>query len=156
MQVQKKSEAFWLLLFPGRVILFFQIRALTGFWFCILKWFKSVLTLFGDGSMFLCLDQKNWMTKEAILKKRKKAHVGEQKQRRVQWLQNKLWLTSWTRAQQVFGPRGNIWTRPVQYFGSLNTAGLFSFLKSCYRDWLAVDYSVYSSRFLEYLLDLWP
>lgn len=32
----------------------------------------------------------------------------------------------------------------------------FSFHKSCYRDWLAVDYSVYLSRFFECLLDLWP
>lgn len=47
MQVQKKSKAFfWLLLFPWRVILFFQSRALTGFWFCILKWLKS-----GDRSL---------------------------------------------------------------------------------------------------------
>lgn len=37
-----ESEAFWLLLFPGRVILFFQIRALTGLRFCMrLRWWWS-------------------------------------------------------------------------------------------------------------------
>lgn len=64
---KKKSEAFWLLLFPGRVILFFQIRALTGFWFCILKWFKSGLTFL---VLVVCVgvlhpDGKDWITDQA-------------------------------------------------------------------------------------------
>lgn len=74
MQVQKKSEAFWLLLFPGRVTLFFQIRALTGFWFCILKWFKS-------GSAFLVTVFSIWIRRIGSLTteaKTEKAHMGEQ------------------------------------------------------------------------------
>ena len=97
MQVQKKSKAFWLLLFPGRVILFFQIRASTGFWFCILKWFYGwfSFSVFHDAVL---LDQKNRITHH----QRWKSTLGRTQQSALQWLQNKLWLTSWTRALQVF------------------------------------------------------
>lgn len=47
MQVQKNSDEFRPLLFPGRVILFFQLRTLTGFSFCILTcWSKGDLLYF--------------------------------------------------------------------------------------------------------------
>lgn len=81
-----------------------------------------------------------------------KAHVGKQN-KGVAMATLHLRLTLWTRALQVFEQTPS---RLLQYNGSLNTAGHFSLLGSCYRDCLAVDYSVYLSSFLECVLDLWP
>lgn len=131
-------------------ILFFQIRTLTGFWFCILNLFRSSFNIFSV--MLVCVGilhlENNWITDQESCYLKKKKHTWENKvAQRLTW---------WPRALQVFALKKNTWTQSVQYFGSLNTAGLFFFHKSCYRDWLAVDYSVYLSRFFECLLDLWP
>lgn len=49
MQSRREKRSILTSLFPGRLILFFQIRALTGFWYCILMWFRSGLSFFCDG-----------------------------------------------------------------------------------------------------------
>lgn len=46
MQSRREKRSILTSLFPGRLILFFQIRALTGFWYCILMWFRSGLSFF--------------------------------------------------------------------------------------------------------------
>lgn len=49
MQSRREKRSILTSLFPVRLILFFQIRALTGFWYCILMWFRSGLSFFCDG-----------------------------------------------------------------------------------------------------------
>lgn len=46
MQRREEERSILTSLFPGRLILFFQIRALTGFWYCILIRFRSGLSFF--------------------------------------------------------------------------------------------------------------
>lgn len=102
-------------------ILFFQIRTLTGFWFCILNWFRSSFKIFSV--MLVCVGilhpENNWITDQESCYLKTKKHTWENKvAQRLTW---------WPRALQVFALRKNTWTQSVQYFGSLNTAGLFFF-----------------------------
>lgn len=46
MQHREEERSILTSLFPGRLILFFQIRALTGFWYSILMSFRSGLSSF--------------------------------------------------------------------------------------------------------------
>lgn len=61
-------------------ILFFQIRTLTGFWFCILNLFRSSFNIFSV--MLVCVGilhpENNWITDQESCYLKKKAHMGKQ------------------------------------------------------------------------------
>lgn len=62
-------------------ILFFQIRTLTGFWFCILNWFRSSLNIFSV--MLVCVEilhpENNWITDQESCYLKKKSTRGKTK-----------------------------------------------------------------------------
>lgn len=60
MQSRREKRSILTSLFPGRLILFFQIRALTGFWYCILMWFRSGLSFFV--MVFTIWNRKEWIS----------------------------------------------------------------------------------------------
>lgn len=133
-------------------ILFFQIRTLTGFWFCILNWFRSSFNIFSV--MLVCVGilhpENNWITdQESCYLKKKKAHVGKQSGTATDMM---------TSCPAGLCPEEKYLDTicSVLWIPEHCRTFVFSFHKSCYRDWLAVDYSVYLSRFFECLLDLWP
>lgn len=131
-------------------ILFFQIRTLTGFWFCILNLFRSSFNIFSV--MLVCVGilhpENNWITDQESCYLKKKSTRGKTK-----------WHSDWH--DDLVPCRSLPWRKIPGHnlFSTLDPWTLqdfFFFHKSCYRDWLAVDYSVYLSRFFECLLDLWP
>lgn len=112
---QKRRAKHFDFLFPGRLILFFQIRALTGFWYCILMWFRSGLSFF----FLLAGIRRNGLLTDV-------AHMGGAKQ-----LGAVATKQDWTNTVDSGpeGPPGNVWIWPVSDLWALRT--FFSFFKSC-------------------------